>query len=683
MTATRFMKSFFPAVTALSLLGSASPSVAYPPAGHTVRVSVAFDGAGTDSGSWASAISGDGRLVAFSSIATNLVHGDTNGYADIFVHDRETGRTERVSIGSDGTQPNGSSDAPAISRDGRFVAFQSQATNMGGPGGATLPDIHLHDRKEGVRTYLGKGWKPSISADGGTVVWDTYGEIKVWDRDTGAVSRADVDGEGVGSLGVARDASVSANGRFVAFHSTSALLDREDQDSDFDVFVHDRDTGETELVSISSEDEAGNSDSWQSAISGDGRFVAFWSYATNFVPNQQMDLQMFVHDRVTERTELVSIGTDGRAGDWWAWGRPAISHDGRSIAFRGGAENLVPNDGNGNFDIFVHDRSNATTELITVTPDGTSASGDASLPAMTPDGRFVSFTSSKWELTEDDGNVYSDVFVRDLGPAIGVGGITVSPSDDAIAVEGWSSLSGTVISAANDAANDSGIVGMRTGSEITRATITYRPEAGDLLVRVSYRDLPGARGQNYEPVAKTYSSSGLAGTLYGFGFQVGSAAYELRVSGATEHGAAAAPRFVLFRCDPGCAEVGRPKGGLGTAGPELRASIPLTMVGAEEGDALSSMRAFTAAGEVEAGSVRQWDEVLLPETAIPAASVTLGVAPAGSGEEDVRFDMPADPLDGDFFASISTEGFPPGGYEVWAKACLGHDCGASRKPFQL
>jgi len=670
-------------VAALSVVGSASPAHAYPSPGQTIRVSIGPDGSQGDSGSWASSLSADGRLVAFASSASNLVADDTNGYTDVFVYDRGTERSEKISVGQGGVEANGSSDAPAISPDGRFVAFQSEATNIGGPGGTFPPDIHLHDRQTGTTTYLGKGWKPSISTDGSTVVWDTYSEIKVWDRATGTVTRADVDGDGVGVSGVAQDASVSADGRIVAFHSSSSVLAREDQDVDFDVFVHDRETGETELVSISSEDEAGNSDSWQSAISGDGRFVAFWSYATNFVPNQQVDLQMFVHDRVTERTELVSIGTDGRAGDWWAWGRPAISHDGRYVAFRGGAENLVPNDGNGTFDVFVHDRVTGTTELVGVSPTGSSGiGGDSSLPAMTPDGRYVSFSSAA-DLVDGDDNGLSDVFVRDMGPALGIGGLAVQPTGGAaIAVSGWASLAGSVISSASDAPNDSGL-GTTTGGEITRAGVTYRPEAGDLLVRVWFRDLVGVRGRNYEPVTKTYSSSGLPGSLYGFGLRVGSSLYELRVSGATEHGAAVQPRIVLFRCDAGCVEVGRPMGGLGTAGAELRTSLPLAMLGAQEGAAISELRAFTAFGEVETGVVRPVDELLLPAATIPRAAVTLGLAPAGSSQDDVSFDVDADLEQGRFTGSVPTSGLTAGTYDLWAKACLGESCGERRTSVQV
>src|SRR5262249_44020956 len=112
------------------------------------RVSVDSDGTQGNGLSRAAALSADGRYVAFFSVATNLVPDDTNGWSDVFVHDRETGKTERVSVASDGTQGNGSSRDPALSADGRYVAFGSNATNLPEDVDSNGPqyDLFVYDR---------------------------------------------------------------------------------------------------------------------------------------------------------------------------------------------------------------------------------------------------------------------------------------------------------------------------------------------------------------------------------------------------------------------------------------------------------------------------------------------------------------------------------------------------------
>src|SRR5438132_6140403 len=175
----------------------------------TERVSVASDGTteGNDA-SLGSALSADGRFVAFDSAATDLVAGDTNLVSDVFVHDRQTGTTERVSVASDGAQGNGSSGllsfafSPALSADGRFVAFVSFATNLvaGDTNGAT--DVFVHDRQ------------------------------------TGTTERVSVASDGTQGNAASTGAALSADGRFVAFHSTATNLVADDTNGKTDVFVH-------------------------------------------------------------------------------------------------------------------------------------------------------------------------------------------------------------------------------------------------------------------------------------------------------------------------------------------------------------------------------------------------------------------------------------------------------------
>src|SRR5947209_1614213 len=258
----------------------------------TVRVSVASDGTEGNDVSLGSALSADGRFVAFDSAATDLVAGDTNGVSDVFVHDRQTGTTERVSVASDGAQGNGSSGLvtfafpPALSADGRFVAFVSFATNL--------------------------------------VASDTNGatDVFVHDRQTGTTERVSVASDGTEGNAASAGATLSADGRFVAFHSAATNLVAGDTNGTNDVFVHDRQTGTTERVSV-------NGFSAGPALSADGRFVAFHSTATNLVAGDTNGAtDVFVHDRQTGTTERVSVASDGTQGND-ASSYPALSADGR------------------------------------------------------------------------------------------------------------------------------------------------------------------------------------------------------------------------------------------------------------------------------------------------------------------------------------------------------------------
>ena len=342
----------------------------------TVRVSVASDGTEGNDVSLGSALSADGRFVAFDSAATDLVAGDTNGVSDVFVHDRQTGTTERVSVASDGAQGNGSSGLvtfafpPALSADGRFVAFVSFATNL--------------------------------------VASDTNGatDVFVHDRQTATTERVSVASDGTEGNAASAGATLSADGRFVAFHSAATNLVAGDTNGTNDVFVHDRQTGITERVSVASDGTQGNNASSYPAFSADGRFVAFDSDATDLVAGDTNGTtDVFVHDRQTATTERVSVNGFS-AG-------PALSADGRFVAFHSTGSNLVAGDTNGATDVFVHDRQTGTTERVSGASDGTQGNDASAGPALSADGRLVAFHSSATNLVAGDANRAYDVFVHD------------------------------------------------------------------------------------------------------------------------------------------------------------------------------------------------------------------------------------------------------------------------------
>ena len=414
--------------------------------GTTERVSVdTFEmQANGETNGWVS-MSPDGRFVAFDSDATNLVAGDANGVSDVFVRDRQTGTIERASIDSAGVEGNLDSRAPSISADGRFIAFSSLATNLvtGDTNGAT--DVFVHDRHTGITERVsvdsvgGQGnaasSSPSISADGrfialysdasNLVTGDANGVIDVFvhDRQTGGTERVSVHStgtEGDDGSGLAGGApSISADGRFVAFVSTAANLVEDDTNGFDDVFIHDRQTGTTERVSLDSAGTQGDGESGSNgtlAISADGRFVAFASGAMNLVAGDITPFtDIFVRDRMAGTTERVSVHSAGTEGNSSSR-HPSISADGRFIVFDSTATNLVTGDTNVHHDVFVHDRQMGTTERLSVS-NGAIEGDDASrFHSISADGRLVAFESESTNLVAGDTNGVRDVFVRDRDP---------------------------------------------------------------------------------------------------------------------------------------------------------------------------------------------------------------------------------------------------------------------------
>ena len=419
----------------------------------TERVSVASNGTqgNGDSGGgtpgsgadrrFAPAISTDGRYVAFTSGASNLVPGDTNHRLDVFVRDRRSGTTKRVSVASNGTQGNGSSLTPAISADGRYVAFLSVASNLvpGDTNGA--PDVFVRDRRSGTTKRVsvasndtqrnGSSFAPAISADGRYVAFtsgasnlvpgDTNGAPDVFVRDlrSGTTQRVSVAANGAQANGDSDKSStpaISADGRYVAFVSLASNLVPGDTNRTYDVFVRDRRSGSTERVSVATNGTQANSDGddgFRPAISADGRYVAFESYASHLVhgdTNQTVDV--FVRDRRSGTTRRVSVATNGRQGSDDSF-YPAISADGRYVAFDS-SSNLVPVGTNYSDDVFVRDRRSGTTRQLSRASDGTPANSDSYYPAISGDGRYVTFFSSASNLVPGDTNDNGDVFVREL-----------------------------------------------------------------------------------------------------------------------------------------------------------------------------------------------------------------------------------------------------------------------------
>jgi len=356
---------------------------------QTTRVSVASDGTeGTSYSGWYGPdISDDGRFVAFSSVARDLVPDDTNGKDDVFVHDCATGQTTRVSVGSGGTQANNESRFLCISGDGRFVAFQSYASNLVAGDTNGFGDVFVHDRQTGQTT---------------------------------CVSMASGGAQGNGQSGTHRPA-ISADGRFVAFPSDASNLVPGDTNGVTDVFVHDRQSGQTTRVSVASDGTGGDGDSWFPSLSADGRFVAFQSDAGNLVADDTNGMRdIFVHDRQTGQTARVSVATGGAEGRGDC-SHSCISDDGRFVAFVTGSA-LVPGDANQEEDIFVHDRATGQTARLGAGSGGGQPGVVTTRLSVNADGRFVAFDSLASDLVPNDTNGKYDVFAHDR-----TGGLPLEP----------------------------------------------------------------------------------------------------------------------------------------------------------------------------------------------------------------------------------------------------------------
>jgi hypothetical protein len=381
-------------------------------------------------------ISADGRYVVFDSDSTNLVPNDTNGVGDIFLRDRQTGVTERINVDSSGNQANGQiSMWGTISADGRYVSFESDATNLVTGDTNGKKDIFVHDRQTGVteRISVDSSGNPAnhessyavISSNGRYVSFmslasnlvpdDINGknDIFVHDRQTGVTEIVSVDSAGNLVSQGGRYPYISGDGRYVVFMSLAINLVPNDTNGVGDIFVHDRQTGVTERVSVDSSGNQANHNSNYPIINADGRYVIYISTATNLVSGDTNGANdLFIRDRQTGVTERVTVDSNGNQanGDSW-WG--ALSADGRYVAFDSEASNLVPDDTNGTYDIFVRDRQTGITELVSVDSYGNQTNGGSQFPYISSDGRYVAFDSMASNLVPNDTNGVNDVFVHD------------------------------------------------------------------------------------------------------------------------------------------------------------------------------------------------------------------------------------------------------------------------------
>jgi hypothetical protein len=391
-------------------------------------------GDGSSGGYWGGSISADGRFVVFESSATNLVSNDTNGDTDIFIRDRSKGTTRRISVSSSEAQTDDDSRRAVISPDGRFVLFVSAATNLVGNDTNAAEDVFIRDRSKGTtrRVSIGNGeqqgnsfsYGHSMSPNGRFIVFasgssnlvgadtNAASDIFVRDRHAGTTRRVSLSSGGIEGNASSDSPWISADGKLVAFSSNASNLVGGDSNGVGDIFVRNRETGRTERISVSSAGGQADGDSDDSMISADGRFVVFYSTATDLVPGDDNGTaDVFVRILATEKTRVVSVSSAGVIGDAESWD-PAISANGRYVTFGSLASNLVGIDTNAEHDVFVRDRKRATTNILSRTAGGSESNGLSFSASISDDGRFVVFSSDATNLVADDTNNVSDVFVR-------------------------------------------------------------------------------------------------------------------------------------------------------------------------------------------------------------------------------------------------------------------------------
>ena len=333
----------------------------------TTRVSLNQQMANSNGHSVNPTLSADGRYVAFESFASNLVDGDSNIFVDVYLYDRQAGITTRVSVNTEGGDSDGDSFAPALSADGRYLAFFSEATNL----------------------------VPNDEND--------FNDVFLYDRQTGLTTRVSVNTEGGDSNGNSFEPALSADGRYVAFASEAKNLVPDDGKNVVrDVFVYDRQTGTISRVSGEPDGANANDASGRPALTPDGRLVAFQSSASNLV--EGVNGGIFVYDQQTGETTLglpfVSVF------------RFAMSADGRFFVFQSSAASVF-GEGSGFPAIFVYDRKIEMARMVSVNMEGGDPNGVSFAPAVSADGRYVSFSSNASNLVANDENGIEDVFVYD------------------------------------------------------------------------------------------------------------------------------------------------------------------------------------------------------------------------------------------------------------------------------
>ena len=364
---------------ALALLGSALTFLSPPAqaAGTTERVSLGMGGVQGNGTSYFDDISGDGRWVVFESSAGNLVAGNPRRENDIYLRDRQLGTTILISVHKLKGRSIAGSHSARMARGSRYVAFDSGAYDLVDGDTNQRDDVFVRDRLAN-RTILvsqGLGGKPA----------DAQSYLEAF----------------------------SPTGRFVVFNSYAGNLTTDAPAEYQQIYVRDLVTGRTTRESVNNQGAASDNTNYEAAVNLNGRYVAFVSSARNLVPadtNRKDDV--FLRDRALKRIEVVSVGLNGKSSNGYSR-LPAISDDGRYVAFTSNATDIVPQQTGGDDNAYLRDRASGTTRQIGLAPGGGQPDGDTQVVDISADGRYVLLVSNASNLVPNDTNGTQDLFVWD------------------------------------------------------------------------------------------------------------------------------------------------------------------------------------------------------------------------------------------------------------------------------
>ncbi|MHC4923975.1 MAG: TolB family protein [Planctomycetota bacterium] len=391
-----------------------------------VLASIANGGAASNGGAYDGAVSSNGRYVTFYSDATDLLPTPTAD-SQVFVRDLRKGTTTLVTRSTEGMVANGDSFSPAISKNGRLVTFSSRAGDLVAGDTNDFTDIFVADLRTGdieiISRPMGGGegndhaymWGRAMSDNGRLVVFassasnladgDTNGQRDVFlhDRVRGETTLVSRTPAGIPGNGASSEASISPNGRFVVFDSSATDLTDEPSAGQYGIFLYDVRRGTLEQVTRAVDGGAPDGGSFDPVVSNNGRWVAFWSRATNLVDDDDNDnYDVFLVDRRKGETRLISRTPAEEPGNGNSWG-VVISANGKTILLYSTSTDLVTPDDNGsNNDLYQYDPRRGTLTRLGPAPDGAQGDGDAyfSPAGLSSNGRWLQFTSSSSNLVE-------------------------------------------------------------------------------------------------------------------------------------------------------------------------------------------------------------------------------------------------------------------------------------------
>jgi Tol biopolymer transport system component len=361
-------------------------------------------------------VSDDGQFVAFYSSASNLVAGDTNLVRDVFLRDTVNSTTTMVSVSTGGVIGNALSSGPSMSGDGKLIAFYSSASNLIAGDTNLVRDVFLRNLTTNTTTRV-------------------------------SVSSAGVEGNGESSGPV-----ISHDGRYVAFYSSATNLVGGDTNAFRDCFVRDLQTNTTTRVSVSTAGVQGDKLSSDPCLSADGRYVAFYSDATNLVSGDTNAVRdVFLRDRQLNTTIRVSLSTGNVQGNARSETQ-AISGDGKFVAFDSDATNLVAGDVNLVRDTFLRDVTASTTILVNADANGVHGNATSANATLSSDGKLIAFGSNASNLVAGDTNLVEDIFLRDQNPGCPAPIVYCTAKVNSLACTPSISLTGSVSASAGTGA---------------------------------------------------------------------------------------------------------------------------------------------------------------------------------------------------------------------------------------